>query len=72
MTTLDIAEEAIDGTKDKSKVLDKKTKKRIELYGHTSDTFDYVFCLVFSKEFNKFARGGKDTKIVNVEYNDFI
>lgn len=47
-----------DGSKDKSKVQDPVTKVRYERYGHCSDAFDYVLCLMLRTSWYKFKRGG--------------
>lgn len=48
-----------DGTKNKQKVTDPKTKVRYEKFGHNSDVFDYVLCTFLSKSWLKYQRGGQ-------------
>ncbi len=51
--------EAPDGTKLKTKVKDKETGETYEPYGHTSDSFDYMFIRLFREDYNFFQRGGE-------------
>lgn len=56
----------VTGEKDKSKITDPKLGVKYEKYGHLSDAFDYAICLLLSKEWADFQRGGKKTGIVTV------
>ena len=46
-----------DGTKLKQKVLDRRTGKNIERYGHTSDAMDYFICQYFSNNLERYKKG---------------
>lgn len=47
-----------DGNKDKKLIRDKMRNISYQEYGHTSDTFDYLFCYVFNDEYQLYQRGG--------------
>jgi hypothetical protein len=56
--------EDADGTKLKKKVKDVRTGISYEQYGHCSDTFDYMICQAFNRDFLLYQKGGKVTKMV--------
>ncbi|WP_448529162.1 phage terminase large subunit [Raineya sp.] len=45
-----------DGTKNKKRVTDPKTKVNYEALGHTSDANDYFLCEIFKDDFRKFFK----------------
>lgn len=47
-----------DGTKNKAKVMDAKTKTKYEKYGHMSDCLDYLLCYYLRGSFEKYKSGG--------------
>lgn len=49
----DFVKEDVNGKKAKYVVKDKHTKESYEKYGHTSDSFDYFFCMAFKRLFAK-------------------
>lgn len=55
-----------DGTKDKSKITDPKLGVKYEKYGHMSDAFDYAICMLLTKEWGRFQRGGENPQICTV------
>ncbi len=64
----------VSGEKDKSKVTDPKLRIKYEKFGHLSDCLDYAICLLLSKEWGKFQRGGSEAGIAttnNTVYGTF-
>ncbi|KAA2242823.1 hypothetical protein F0L74_09855 [Chitinophaga agrisoli] len=55
--------EASDGTKAKTKVMDKQTGVKYEQYGHTSDANDYFMCYAFNAEYTDYQKTGKGVKV---------
>ena len=47
-----------DGTKNKARATDPKTKMKYEKYGHLSDCLDYVLCYFVNESWQKFQSGG--------------
>ena len=50
--------EAPDGTKNKEKETDPKTKVSYQKYGHFTDLFDYMICSAFNADYLAYQRGG--------------
>ncbi len=61
--------QASDGTKFKEKARDEKTGVSYELYGHHSDTVDYIACHYFQSEFIAFKTGSSTQKRVAIKVN---
>ena len=57
-----------DGGKFKEMETNPITKVRYQKVGHFSDLFDYIFCTLFAKEFDKYQRGGRKTEIKTVTF----
>lgn len=53
ITDFEFVKEDINGKKLKEKVRDKDTGTTYEPYGHTSDSFDYIFCEAFKRLFHR-------------------
>ncbi|MDF7813619.1 phage terminase large subunit [Hymenobacter sp. YC55] len=66
VTTTDYqkVKKASDGTKDKKKVTDPKTKVSYEPYGHATDANDYFLCRCFQNEWRAFQRAGSNKPAV--------
>lgn len=54
-----------DGTKNKTKVTDPKTRVKYEKYGHLSDCYDYIVCLFAAESWRRFQT--KQTTVVTVD-----
>jgi hypothetical protein len=55
---------AADGTKEKKKVQDPKTKVSYEKHGHCSDANDYFLCKYFYNEYLKFSKRSSGQVVV--------
>ncbi|AHJ98943.1 hypothetical protein [Hymenobacter swuensis] len=55
---------ASDGTKEKKKVTDPKTKVSYEPYGHATDANDYFLCRCFQSEWRAYQRQGNNKPAV--------
>lgn len=55
--------EAEDGTKVKEMGHDTISKVRCQLFGHFTDLFDYIMCFAFEDSYQRYQRGGHDSKI---------
>lgn len=53
-----------DGTKNKQKVTDPKTRVKYEKYGHLSDCLDYLLCYYLRDSWYKFKNGDGEIKIL--------
>lgn len=59
-----------DGTKNKTKITDPKTRLKYEKYGHLSDCMDYIICMFLSDSWKKFQT--KRTTVVTVDPNTAV
>lgn len=58
-----LTKEAADGTKNKEMETDPQTHVRYQKTGHFTDLTDYLICYAFADSFERYQRGGVETKI---------